>query len=498
MTAPGARLTGLVPLHVGQPQSAPPESTPPPGVPRKAPLGRIGRRQSRSCPLVDPGIDWHRHGIEPRWVGMETSDCAAALEPSIFHSSGGKELQRFLAGAHTRNETALVVATIGNADDDSPRWPLATADASISLPEFRGSICGTRLPAGAHLLLAAGLSPTDQDLGLRLLNRPANAPWWTLKLSGIVLQPGDGSSAPTHREPGGNLQPILVDGLGDPVVATWVPEEGNERWYVIPDASDWNNTLDWLIHRALPAYVPNALRRARSPYFIDPEFQTKDEATARQALVELETRYAQEKTQLEDQLRLVSAAADPVRYGLLYGTGAELVAAVALVLRDAGFVVVNLDELLGDTTSADLLVTYEQERRLVEIKSAGGRAPEALVGDLKRHLETWPQLRPGEPVGGGVLIVNYQHKLEPHERVCQIYSRPEFVGALTIPALGTRELFDWWRIADWSSIRKVMLGQMNKTTGDTFPQPAVRSLSMPLPAMSQRRPRLFRRRKSAD
>jgi hypothetical protein len=278
MTATGTPPTGLVPVHVVHPQSVPLESTLVAEDPRKAPLGRIGRRQSRRCPLVDPGIDWQRHGAEPRWVGMETSDCAAALEPSIFHSSGGKELQRFLAGATARHETALLVATIGNADDDSPRWPLATADASISLPEFRGSIGGTRLPAGARPLPAAGLSPTDRDLGLRLLNRPVNAPWWILKLSGIVLQPRDGSTALTHCEPGGNLLPILVDGLGDPVVAAWVPEEDVQRWYVIPDVTDWDGILDWLIHRALPTYVPNALRRARSPHFIDPDFQTKDES----------------------------------------------------------------------------------------------------------------------------------------------------------------------------------------------------------------------------
>jgi hypothetical protein len=139
--------------------------------------------------------------------------------------------------------------------------------------------------------------------------------------------------------------------------------------------------------------VPNALRWARSPHFIDPDLQTKDEATARQALVELEARYSTEKAQLEDQLGRASAAAGPVRYGLLYGTGTELVAAVERVLKDAGFSTVNLDDLLGATTSAtsaDLLVTYAQERRLVEIKSASGRVSEALVGDLKRHLETMP------------------------------------------------------------------------------------------------------------
>jgi len=50
----------------------------------------------------------------------------------------------------------------------------------------------------------------------------------------------------------GELHPILIDALGDPVVAAWTPPSGDRRWYDIPDATDWNNVLDWLVHRALP------------------------------------------------------------------------------------------------------------------------------------------------------------------------------------------------------------------------------------------------------
>jgi hypothetical protein len=78
---------------------------------------------------------------------METS--AAALEPNISHGRGASELQRFLSGAASRNETGLIVATIGDINDDAPGWPLGTADASIFLPEVQGSISGTRLPSGA-------------------------------------------------------------------------------------------------------------------------------------------------------------------------------------------------------------------------------------------------------------------------------------------------------------------------------------------------------------
>ena len=95
----------------------------------------------------------------------------------------------------------------------------------------------------------------------------------------------------------------------------------------------------------------------------DHELQTEAEAKVRRALDDLEERYAEEKSRLEDELRGASAAAEPVRYGLLYGTGAELVEAAALVLADAGFTTVYLDDLLGSSSSSDLLVTYEQPRR---------------------------------------------------------------------------------------------------------------------------------------
>jgi hypothetical protein len=150
-----------------------------------------------------------------------------------------------------------------------------------------------------------------------------------------VLERGDGSGSETH-EAEGEVHPILVDALGEPVVAAWTPPSGDQRWYVIPDATDWDNMLGWLVHRALPEYVPAALRRARSPHFVDPDLQTAAELAARQAVTELEARYAEEKLRLEADLRRAEAVAEPVRYGLLYGSGAELVAAVAEVLTAAG------------------------------------------------------------------------------------------------------------------------------------------------------------------
>jgi hypothetical protein len=414
---------------------------------------------------VPAGLTWHEHGAQPRWLGMDTSDCPVAIEPSIFHNHGAAELKRFLAGARGRGETALIVAVIG---DDSPRHPLSSYDASVHLGALTTSVAGRRLPAGARPAIAADLDPAERDLAIRLLTRPADAPWWALRLSGATSYRGDGFGGPVNHKADGELHPILVDALGDPVVAAWTPPSDDQRWYIVPDATGWGTILDWLVQRALPAYVPNALRRARSPHFVDPDLQTPAELAARQALTGLEARYAEDKIGIEENLQKAEAAAEPIRNGLLYGSDRDLVTAVAAVLTAAGLTTVDLDELFGGTKSADLLVSAGTRRRLVEVKAASGAAQESLVGHLDRHLATWPQLRPDEPVDGGVLVVNHQHKLHPSERTPRVYARPEFVAALTVSIISTVELFNWWRQADWSAIRTAVLGA-DSTPTDTDP-----------------------------
>ena len=469
MHASGAPHSMPIPVHVGLARPKPSDEQAAADARPSNPL--FHRRRS---PLQDFGFDWARHDLEPRWLATESSDCPAALDPSIYHERGASELERFLEGAAARNETALVIATIGDVDDHRPRPLMATADATISLPGVEEYIAGARLPDGALPSLASDLGAADRDLGLRLLNgRLAEAPWWSLTLGGYEVHPGGGGPAIRH-EATGRLQSILVDGLGHPVVAAWTPASGNQRWYIVPDVSDWHSILDWLLERALPEYVPGALRRARSPLAHDPALQTPAEATARHALDDLDAGYAQERGRLEAQLEVARAEAEPTRNGLLYGTGAELEQAVAMVLEAAGFAVVGLDELLGDTASANLLASYGSERRLVEIKSASGNAGESLVGQLERHLQTWPQLRPGEPAGGGVLVVNHQHRLEPAERTPSVYARQEFIATLGVPVLSTRQLFDWWRDSDWAAIRKAVLAQQSGRPYEE-PDPSMRT-----------------------
>ncbi|MFJ9580787.1 hypothetical protein ACIRQF_30905 [Streptomyces sp. NPDC101191] len=114
--------------------------------------------------------------------------------------------------------------------------------------------------------------------------------------------------------------------------------------------------------------------------------------------------------------------AEPVRSGLLYGSGTELVAAVAVVLRAAGFTVTDLDEELG-TQSADPLAVLNGSTCLVEVKAAAGAAGEKMVSQLRGHLETWSELRPNQLVTGAALIVNHQHRLDPAERTAEVYQR---------------------------------------------------------------------------
>lgn len=434
---------GLVPVHVGQPEP-----------------GSEQERMQRLEPRIPGDLDWHKHGLQPRWLGMESSDCPVAIQPCIFSGHGADERQRFLQGTAGRGETALVVSMIGDVEQDGIRSVLSRYDASVDVGDGT-SVTGRRLPTGPQLELAQDLGKADRDLALRLRNRPRTAPWWALDLRGVTLESGAGYGQPEVHEPKGRLEPILVNNLGEPVSAVWVSDDDSQRWYVLPAGSDWETVLGWLMQQALPELNPAALRRVRSPRFHDPDLQSRDELAARQGLADLEERYADEKAELERRLLMAREKAEPLRHGLLYEAGAPLVAALHAVIAAAGLHVVDLDQELGATKSADLLVSLTAEdtpRRLVEIKGIGGTAPENLVRDLQRHLDTWPQLRPQQPVAGGVLIVNHQHKLDPSERSHQVYARTEFVDALQVTVLSARQMFDWWREEDWAAIRAAILG----------------------------------------
>jgi len=99
---------------------------------------------------------------------METSDCGAAVQPSMFHREGADEVERFFAGARQRGELALVLAVVGDAADKRPRSVLSRSDASVQLSKMFTSVTGRRLPAGTRPTIAPGLA-ADRDLAIRLL-----------------------------------------------------------------------------------------------------------------------------------------------------------------------------------------------------------------------------------------------------------------------------------------------------------------------------------------
>jgi hypothetical protein len=147
---------------------------------------------------VSQDIDWVALGVEPRWLGMETSDCAAAIDPSIFASQGAAELKRFRAGVAQRAETAVILVTVGASDGPVRTSSLFGAGASVLLASDT-MVSGRRLPSGSRPHLADNLELADRDLAMRLLSRSVSAPWWSVALSGVTSTPSFGESTTTEQ-----------------------------------------------------------------------------------------------------------------------------------------------------------------------------------------------------------------------------------------------------------------------------------------------------------
>jgi hypothetical protein len=423
-------------------------------------------QKQRRPALAQPDLGWDDLGFEPRWVGFDSADCVAALQPSIYSGQGADEFNRFRQGAENRGETALVISPIGKLDDGDTRSIFGPSD-SIYLGQFNSRISGVPLGKGASVRAADGLGDADGLLALRLLSRDPAPSWWKLSFEGMPVQEHGGSAYraardhPAHRPAQGTLEPIIVTELGEPVVAAWVSPDGVERRYVVPFETPWPVLMKWLLEQCLPEFVPGALRRARRQLASDTSLMTRRERDARSALAEFETDYATRRADLEHELEESQRAASAVREGLLYGTGGALVNAVRAVLESADVEVVDLDEALGGTKNADLLCSYGGRTRLVEVKSASGPAPERAYQDLFRHLREWELLPATTPVEGGALVMNHQHRLVPDERREKPYERPEFLAAQTEPVITTLALFETWREEDVRAVRRLIFGDVN-------------------------------------
>jgi hypothetical protein len=261
-----------------------------------------------------------------------------------------------------------------------------------------------------------------------------------------------------HPAPSGTLSPLLMSRAGEVVAAVWTAPDIRLRYYVLPFLPSYVPVLEWLADFGIPEFVPSAARRRRSSLGKEPTFQTREELETRSVIADLETNFVREMEKLGAILERDKAAADAVRHPLLYGSGAELVDAVARVLEGAGVEVENLDETFEDTISADLLASIGSRRMLVEVKSATGNAAENLVEVAAKHLRTWPALRPNDPVDGIVLVLNHQTRIHPDDRQPEPYARREFLQSLTMPVIPTRRLFDWWRVGDEPAIVTSIFG----------------------------------------
>lgn len=414
-------------------------------------------KKQRRPAVAKADLGWTSLGFEPRWVGFDTADCAAALHPSVFAGRGADEFGRFRQGAEHRGETALVVSPIGKLDHDSDniRNVFGGPDDSVSIGPTFASIGGYLIGKGAQVRPSSGLGGADSQLALRLLSCNPAPIWRRLSLDGAVLYSVDGVEECAAE---GALLPILETELGEPVVAVWISPDGVERRYVVPIETPWTLLLSWLLEQALPEFVPSALRRARRLLASDERLMTRGERDAQAALVELEADYAARRGAVKHQIEETQSAARAIREGLLYGTGQQLVDAVRSVFESAGIEVADLDEKLGGTKNADLLCTYGGQSRLVEVKSATGGAPERAYQDLLRHLREWQGLPGSTPVDGGALVISHEIRVDPLKRSRRPYSRPEFLAALAEPVITALEVFDGWRDGDVAAIRRMLFG----------------------------------------
>ena len=386
----------------------------------------LGGNESRPDITSEP-IAWDSLAMSPRWVGDDSSEAVAAIEPSLLANRGADEWRRFRAGTRRRAELTLAISMVGRPEEPEIINVFGPS-ASISLPGAAlgfATVGGPRIALANHPAPAGDLATADRDLALRVVNvrdRDRTLPWWSLQLHGSEVHHGGGGASQIVN-PTGTLLPLLVSTAGEVVAAIWISPDDEVRHYVLPWLPAWTPVLRWLSERAVPELMPAAARRLHARLGEEVELQTADELAASVALNQLDQDYQANHHRITERLRAARVEADEVRHSLLYGTGAELEAAVVRVLRDSGIEVVPLDAELGRPASADLLATLGVRRRLVEVKSASGNPSEALVATARKHLTTWPELQPAATVEGITLVVNHRANVHPFDRPSHAFER---------------------------------------------------------------------------
>jgi hypothetical protein len=391
-------------------------------------------------PLQSPEFKWPEDLVYVRRDGEDTGSCTAAVCPYGL----SPELTRLVKGATRRQETALVIVELGA----TPGIP-----HSFSAPDAPGGVVAESLPWGVFPELAEELNPEDKDLALRI--RANEEIHWS-------------ALSPQSHEVGATFQPLLIDSLGKAVVALWIPTRSDkQRWYVIPPGCRWEPIIDWLVYKAIPAYVPNAANRVHELAAIEAAFRTEHERTAMGALETFEEETKVERTRLEAALQSAEKAAGSIRIPLLYESGASLKSAVEKVLHSCGFDVEDLDKYFGDPLSSDLLASLGGKHWLIETKAAGGHPAEDEVSSVVKHVRTWQELGRPEKLEHAVLVMNHNYKRPAAARPPAPYSRKEFVNSLPnfgVSVIGTMALCRWWATQDCEGLTDAVTGPIGQYT----------------------------------
>lgn len=414
-------------------------------------------RDQRRPPLAIENPVWAERGLDVRWIGDDTVDCVVTLEPGVYHGKGVGEYERFVLGAKQRGEQAISVTTLSEPSGSIvPGYSnIFGGGSTVHLGGWNSYVSATPLGQNSRVQLADGIRGADRDLALRLIGE--NLRWATLELQGSTEYPGNGGPARVYA-PEGHLDPVLVTPLGEPVVAAWVSPDAVERLYIVPGNVEWDVVTDWLLDQALPELNPTALRRHRMLKTVPPELQTTAERKADDALRLFDAEVAERRAALVEAQEAARVSADDMRDGLLYGRGHDLEAAVTRALSEAGIQVQQLDMVLGEPASADLLCTLGGRSVLAEIKSVGGNASESLYAALVKHVDAWQANPNRPPIDGGVLVINHEHKKDPADRSPSPYTRQAFLDSQQYPVVTAADLFDAWRTDDRERARALLFG----------------------------------------
>lgn len=415
-------------------------------------------RDQRRPTLAAENQAWAERDIDVRWIGQDTVDCVVSLQPGYYHGNGAEEYQRFVRGAKQRGELAISITTPPQPSGIAQGYSnILGGGSTIHLGGWNSFISVSPLGQNSRVQLAEGVHGADRDLALRLVGEELQ--WSTLELSGSTMYPGGGGRAREYAAEG-DLDPILVTPLGEPVVAAWVSPDAAERLYIVPQDVDWDVVTDWVLHQVLPELNPAALRRHHMLKTVPAELQTDAERDADAALMAFDAEVTERRAELAQAQESARGTANEMRNGLLYGRGHDLEVAVTRALSEAGIHVEQLDAYLGETASADLLCTLGDSSVLVEVKSAGGNASESLYAALVKHIDAW-RANPSRPaIDGGVLIVNHEHKKQPAERARSPYTRQAFIDSQRYPVVTALELFDAWRACDRVRVRALVFGDI--------------------------------------